>query len=85
MSETHNMTYIERELFRFNKQNSLGIKFSLIFLIAIVVNLAFYPSENVGCSFPAAFLNKIFLIWVGVPELLIRLACFHFRNQGLNL
>jgi hypothetical protein len=49
-------------------------------MVAVIFNLTLWSEENTNCYYEATWLNSMFLYYVLVPELAIRLGCLGFWN-----
>jgi hypothetical protein len=49
-------------------------------MAAVIINKQVWPTENTNCGYEATWLNTIFLYYVIVPEVTIRVACLGFWN-----
>lgn len=70
---------------KFNKRNQEGLIKLGCLAAAVLLNLWFWPRENNLCYYEATWLNKLFLLGVVLPELVIRLACLGFWNTTVYL
>lgn len=70
---------------QFNKRNKDDLTKLLLLGVAIILNLTCFPKENPACDFESTWFNRVFLYYVLLPEVLIRLVflCFWRTSRYL--
>jgi hypothetical protein len=70
---------------QFNKRNKDDLKKLLLLGLAIILNITCFPKENPACEFESTWFNRVFLYYVLLPEVLLRLVFLGFWRTSRYL
>lgn len=80
------MNFADRELYKFNKDNMSSMQWLTVLTGLVFANLYLLPDNNSGCTFDSTHYNRVYLTFVAIPELALRLVCFLcYRREPLHV